>query len=79
MQRLLEREVGEIDVGTLKDALRDHFNEPSSICSHVDPELPDHEIGHTNASVIMDLQDRRLLLTEGPPCESEYEEFHVAT
>lgn len=79
MRRLLEREAGDVDAATLKSVLRDHFDEPSSICSHVDPDLPDHEIGHTNASVIMDLENRRMLLTEGPPCETEYEEFRVAT
>lgn len=79
MRRLLEEDAGDITTESLKSVLRDHFNEPASICSHVDPALPDHEIGHTNASVIMDLENRRMLLTEGPPCESEYEEIHVAT
>lgn len=79
MRRLLEREAGSITTETLKSVLRDHFNEPSSICSHVDPGLPADEIGHTNASVIMDLENRRMLLTEGPPCESEYTEISVST
>lgn len=79
IRRLLTQQRGEISVESLKSVLRDHFNEPGSICSHVDPDLPEHEIGHTNASVIMDLQDRRILITEGPPCKTEYQEFHVAT
>jgi len=79
MQHLLGRERGDISTETLKSVLRDHFNRPASICSHVDPDKPTHEIGHTNASVIMDLEERRLLLTQGPPCEGPYEEFHVAT
>lgn len=79
MRRLLEREAGAVDTGTLKSVLRDHFNEPSSICSHVDLDRPDHEVGHTNASVIMDLRNHRMLLAAGPPCETEYEEFRVAT
>jgi isopenicillin-N N-acyltransferase-like protein len=79
MRRLLTRDAGNITEDSLKTVLRDHFNEPSSICSHIDSELPDHEIGHTNASVIMDLENRRMLLTHGPPCKTDYEEFHIAT
>ena len=79
IRRLLKRDAGDITIETLKWVLRDHFNEPASICSHVDPDLPNHEIGHTNASAIMDLKKRRLLLTDGPPCKTEYEEFHVTT
>lgn len=78
MGRLLEQDVGEIDVGTLKEVLRDHVNHPAGICSHVDPDRPDHEIGQTNASVIMDLQERRMHIVQGPPCEGEYREFRVA-
>lgn len=79
IRRLLSQDSGEITVDSMKSALRDHVNKPASICSHVDPELPDHEIGQTNASVIMDLENRRLHLTQGPPCESEYETFEIAT
>lgn len=79
MRRLLEQDAGDITTEKLKTVLRDHFNAPASICSHVDPDRPNHEIGHTNASVIMDLENRRLLLAEGPPCETTYEAFHVAT
>jgi len=75
MQRLLEQDVGEIDVGTLKDTLRDHFNEPSSICSHVDESVPEVEYGQTNASFVIDLEGRRLLGQRGPPCEGEYREY----
>lgn len=78
MERLLDERSGNVDENALKAVLRDHFNRPGSICSHVDPDLPEHDIGQTNASVIMDLEDRRLLLTQGPPCESEYETFEVA-
>lgn len=77
MRRLLEQHSGAIDVETMQTVLRDHFDKPGSICSHVDPELPDHEVGRTNASVIMDLTERRLLLTHGPPCESAYTAFAV--
>jgi len=77
MKRLLEGQAGDIDPESLKGVLRDHFNRPGSICSHPDPEAGEHEIGHTNSSVIMDLQNRRMLITQGPPCETEYREFTI--
>ena len=78
LRTLLERRAGDIDRETLEEALRDHFNHPASICSHVDPDQPDHEIGQTNASAIMDLENRRMFLVGGPPCEGEYREYSVA-
>lgn len=66
--------VGEAD---LKTVLRDHFDEPTSICHHEDQE--EDSLSHTKASVIMDLQNRRMLAAAGPPCENEYIEFTVAT
>ena len=75
LRRLLEQERGAIDVEVLKGALRDHFDFPASICHHVDPELPAEEHEQTNVSVILDLEDRSLLATSGPPCERAYRRY----
>ncbi|GAA0507724.1 isopenicillin-N N-acyltransferase like protein [Halorubrum aquaticum] len=64
-----------IDSEAIRDSLRDHFGRPSSICSHVDESLPEVEHGQTNASLVIDLQERRILGQRGPPCEGEYHEY----
>lgn len=67
---------GQVDEETVKGALRDHFGRPKSVCRHY-TERSDEFESHTNASLIMDLTDRRLLATDGPPCENEYHEYRV--
>lgn len=64
-----------IDSATLQGALRDHFGRPASICSHVDESLPAVEHGRTNASFVIDLEERTLLGQRGPPCEGEYRAY----
>lgn len=72
VRRLMERHdrIGETEI---KAVLRDHTHYPKGICRHVSED----NASHTNHSVIMDLSERRLLATEGPPCESDYEAFEV--
>lgn len=78
LKRLLTKNAGEIDVNVLKDALQDHFGKPNSICRHPNEDDPELDRLQTNGSYIMDLTERRLLGTDGPPCESEYREFTAA-
>ena len=79
MRRLLERRADEIDVDVITGVLRDHFGRPASICRHADEDLPERERVHTNGSYVVDLEDRRLLATRGPPCKGEYQAFDVAS
>lgn len=79
IKRLLERERGEIDEETLRSVLTDHFNEPASICRHLEPEKVKQEQIQSNASVILDLSRRTMRVTNGPPCENEYETLEVAS
>lgn len=74
IRRLLDRH-DEISEETIKEVLRDHVHYPKSICRHVSPD--DESISHTNNSLIMDLCERRLLATDGPPCEAAYHEYTV--
>ena len=57
------------------EALTDHTDHPDSVCRHPDPSLPWPEQSLTVASVLIDLTDRRVQISEGPPCESGYEEL----
>ena len=74
-RRLGSRAGDGIDAEDVQASLRDHFGRPSSICSHVDESLPEVEHGQTNASVVIDLQERTLFGQRGPPCEGEYHEY----
>jgi len=67
----------EVSVERMKTVLRDHGNRPESICRHCEDQpddAPAAVVLETLASVIMDLTEGTLHITEGPPCRSEYTE-----
>jgi isopenicillin-N N-acyltransferase like protein len=57
--------------------LADHADYPHSVCSHPDPADHPCEQGATIASVLMDLQTRRVWLAAGNPCQAPYEPLEV--
>ena len=59
----------------VQDMLRDHDGHPNSICRHPDPGLPLSEQYETIASIVMDLTERSLWISQGSPCTSEYTRF----
>jgi isopenicillin-N N-acyltransferase-like protein len=71
-----ERDQGD-DMMWIKRTLKDHFDHPTSICTHpcglVDPDAE----WQTNASMIMALDRRMMFLTQGPPCENDYHRIDV--
>jgi len=72
-------ENGALGVAQLQQMLRDHANRPESVCRHAEDqklEKPTDIPLQTIASVVMDLDDGRMLLADGPPCCTEYHE-HV--
>jgi isopenicillin-N N-acyltransferase-like protein len=71
----LKRWDGRISVDGIKEMLRDHFGKPYSVCTHPDTAVAPDMQGETIASVIMDLDERSLHITRGPPCLSEYEKY----
>lgn len=73
-----ERDAGGVTVEGITAGLRDHFGRPASVCSHVDDRLPEAEHGRTNASLVIDLDGRRLHAVRGPPCEGEYRTYGLA-
>lgn len=73
-----ERDAGGATVENITAGLRDHFGRPASVCSHIDERLPEAEHGRTNASFVIDLDDRRLHAVRGPPCEGEYRTYGLA-
>jgi isopenicillin-N N-acyltransferase-like protein len=50
--------------------LRDHANAPTSVCAHPVPDDP--QDGPTTGSVIIELEERRMHVCAGRPCENAY-------
>ncbi|MFC1903596.1 C45 family autoproteolytic acyltransferase/hydrolase [Chloroflexota bacterium] len=71
-RRLLELDKGSIDIDSFKRVFSDHFSYPDSICWHVNPR--DSKLGQikTVNSIIMDLKEGAMYITEGNPCQNEY-------
>ena len=57
--------------------LGDHANFPSGICCHPDARMEPHDQGATVASVLMDLDERRVLVADGHPCTVPYRELDL--
>lgn len=69
----------DVSVERLKSMLVDHENRPESICRHWEDapdDTPEGLLLETVASVIMDLNEGKLWVTAGPPCQESYDE-HV--
>lgn len=75
MDKFLKTHSGTISISTLRGMLADHFNYPSSICSHPDLKSPEQDRFMTVASLIMDLNSKILWLADGNPCETPYREI----
>lgn len=72
-RQLVEVHHGRLNVETMQSVLRDHVNEPDSICRHED-EIGDAAGKRLQSvfSVLMDLGERRVWVTDGPPCSAPY-------
>ncbi|UCC87245.1 MAG: hypothetical protein JSV81_20720 [Anaerolineales bacterium] len=57
--------------------LQDHQQHPNSVCRHEDSELPPAERYRTVTGVVMDLQAQSLFISDGPPCQSEYQQLEL--
>ncbi|MFQ5838426.1 MAG: C45 family autoproteolytic acyltransferase/hydrolase [Thermoplasmata archaeon] len=78
MDELLGQELedeGRVGLGHVKRFLRDHEGRPNSICRHQEVNLPEVQRYETVISIIMDLDERRMLIASGPPCLSKYRVF----
>lgn len=64
-------------VADVMDILRDHGSEPQAICLHPDPAEGD-EASAVVFSMVVELEERRLWVAQGNPCQNEYEEVDLA-
>ena len=77
LQRLREQLGGapSLSLKDLRQALADHVGHPSGVCCHADDRWDLLDQGQTVASVLMDLDDRRMWVADGRPCTAAYEEL----
>lgn len=73
----LLRHNAEVSVSDLQQYLRDHETPPRTICRHEDPTAPIDEQYRTVTSVIIDLDDGALHITDGPPCANDYQTLYL--
>jgi len=71
-RKILSQRYGNIDIKTVQQLLRDHFNYPNSVCKHADKRTPEIEQEETLASIIMNLNENKMYISAGPPCENRY-------
>lgn len=76
-RRLFNNAGDKVDVEFIKSVLRDDFGKPGSITRHPDLEDDEHA-SQTNASVIMDLTDKVMYATDGPPDKADYHTYRLA-
>ena len=70
-------ERGSLSLDTFRRVLGDHANFPSGVCCHPDARMDEHDRGATVASVLMDLDERRVWLADGHPCTAPYRELEL--
>lgn len=75
--RHLRSKLGSVDVDHILLGLKDHFSYPGSICCH--PSEDTRYPNSTLSAVIMQLNERVLLATDGPPCGAPLERFDLGT
>jgi isopenicillin-N N-acyltransferase-like protein len=75
LNHLLGSRDGAVSRGLVQRVLSDHAEHPYGICSHEDTRTDPVDQAATTASVVMDLDERRLWLADGNPCTSGYREL----
>jgi isopenicillin-N N-acyltransferase-like protein len=77
LERLREQLAGapSLSLKDLRQALADHAGHPSGVCCHPDERWDPLEQGETVASVLMDLDERRMWVADGRPCAAPYREL----
>jgi isopenicillin-N N-acyltransferase-like protein len=78
----LQTEVGAasaVSLDLFRRLLSDHANYPSGVCCHPDERMEPHDRGATVASVLMDLDDRRIWVSDGQPCTNPYRELALGS
>ena len=76
MEELLH-EQKPLNVEEMQKILKDHEHQPQSLCRHRDDTLPSSQNTITKTAMIMDLEERKMWVTNGQPCKAEFEEYSL--
>jgi isopenicillin-N N-acyltransferase-like protein len=76
VDELLDGHDREADLAQIKMILSDHDNYPGSICRHASDD-PVHGFWETVFAIIIEPDERRLLISRGNPCERPFEEYQM--
>ncbi len=66
-----------LDIPNIQTILRDHKNNPQSLCRHQDNTLPESQHTITKTAMIMDLEEKKMWVTNGQPCVEKFEEYYI--
>lgn len=74
MHQVLKAKFGKLDLDAIKEIMSDHANYPNSICRHEDKR---GGVYSTLSTLIYRPEDRLMLVTDGTPCVSPFQEFTI--
>lgn len=66
-----------LNVSAIRNVASDHFDYPNSICRHPDPRFHPDDQFETITSVVMNLKQGRMYMTEGSPCQVPYKSVNI--
>ena len=66
-----------LDIPSIQKILKDHENNPQSLCRHRDNTLSESQHTTTKTAMILDLEDKKMWVTDGQPCQTKFEAFCI--
>lgn len=66
-----------VTIEAIKEHLSDHLNLPRAICRHEEPTAPIDEQYRTITGVIIDLHAKTMHISDGPPCQKEWQSLEL--
>ncbi len=78
IKKLLTKMNGKIDIKIIQEILKDHFDNPFSVCLHDNDEFsPAIQTSKTCLSIVMDLSQKIISYTKGNPCQNSAEYLYL--
>ncbi len=78
LRTAVEGAIPKLSLDLFRAVLADHANFPSGVCCHPDTRWPTLDQGATVASVLMDLDEKKMWVADGHPCSTPYRELEYA-
>jgi len=76
IKKLLTQMDGKLEIKSIQNILKDHFDHPFSVCLHDSDEfIPITQASKTCLSIVMDLSQKIIFYTKGNPCQNHVESF----